>query len=89
MIVVTGAAGFISSCLVGELNRLGHANIVVVDDFSRADKSANLEGKSMVAKISRKDFFHGRPFLLKKLTLFFTLVRAQTPPNLMCVFLTN
>ena len=35
MIVVTGAAGFISSALVGKLNGLGHENIVVVDDFSR------------------------------------------------------
>lgn len=57
MIVVTGAAGFISSCLVGELNNLGHKNIVVVDDFSRAEKAANLSGKSILAKIPRTDFF--------------------------------
>lgn len=57
MIVVTGAAGFISSCLVAELNQLGHNNIVVVDDFSREDKVNNLVGKSIVAKIPRTDFF--------------------------------
>ena len=57
MIVVTGAAGFISSCLVSELNTLGHNNIVVVDDFSREEKVDNLKGKSIVAKIPRTDFF--------------------------------
>ncbi|MFT5820479.1 MAG: ADP-L-glycero-D-manno-heptose 6-epimerase [Crocinitomix sp.] len=57
MIVVTGAAGFISSCLVAELNQLGHENIVVVDDFSREEKINNLAGKSIVAKIPRTDFF--------------------------------
>ncbi|MFK8045423.1 MAG: ADP-glyceromanno-heptose 6-epimerase [Crocinitomicaceae bacterium] len=57
MIVVTGAAGFISSCLVNELNSKGHKKIVVVDDFSRADKAENLAGKTMIAKVPRKDFF--------------------------------
>lgn len=57
MIVVTGAAGFISSCLVAELNRQGHQNIVVVDDFSKSEKNQNLEGKTLVAKVPRMDFF--------------------------------
>ncbi len=57
MIIVTGAAGFISSCLVGELNRKGFKNIVVVDDFSKTEKSANLEGKEIIAKVPRSDFF--------------------------------
>ena len=41
VIVVTGAAGFIGSCLVGYLNEQGYNNIVVVDDFSRSDKAIN------------------------------------------------
>jgi len=57
MIVVTGASGFISSCLVAELNEKGHKDIVVVDDFSREDKNKNLEGKTLVAKVPRMDFF--------------------------------
>ena len=57
MIVVTGAAGFISSCLVAELNAKGFKNIVVVDDFSREDKNQNLFGKELLAKVPRKDFF--------------------------------
>jgi len=36
MIIVTGAAGFIGSCLVGKLNKEGLKDIVVVDDFSDA-----------------------------------------------------
>ncbi len=57
MIIVTGAAGFISSCLVAELNSKGFKDIVVVDDFSRTDKNLNLVGKSLVAKVPRLDFF--------------------------------
>ncbi len=57
MIVVTGSAGFISSCLVAELNQKGFKDIVVVDDFSRPDKNKNLEQKSIVAKVPRLDFF--------------------------------
>jgi ADP-L-glycero-D-manno-heptose 6-epimerase len=56
MIVVTGAAGFIGSCLVGRLNRSGHTNIVAVDDFSKTEKDHNLEGKTLQAKVGRKDF---------------------------------
>ncbi|MEZ4921754.1 MAG: ADP-glyceromanno-heptose 6-epimerase [Crocinitomicaceae bacterium] len=57
MIVVTGAAGFISSCLVQELNKAGYKDIVVVDDFSREDKNKNLFGKTLVAKVPRNNFF--------------------------------
>jgi ADP-L-glycero-D-manno-heptose 6-epimerase len=56
MIVVTGAAGFIASCLVGKLNNEGYNNIVIVDDFSREDKKPNYENKKFVAKVNRDDF---------------------------------
>jgi ADP-L-glycero-D-manno-heptose 6-epimerase len=56
MIVVTGAAGFIGSCLVSRLNKAGYTDIVVVDDFSKKDKAQNLEGKIILAKVGRKDF---------------------------------
>lgn len=56
MIVVTGAAGFIASCLVTELNAAGHQNIVVVDDFSKREKDNNLLGKTLVAKVPRASF---------------------------------
>ncbi len=56
MIVVTGAAGFIGSCLVGRLNADGRQDIVVVDDFSHPEKQSNLEAKSYAEKVHRDDF---------------------------------
>lgn len=56
-IVVTGAAGFIGSCLVGYLNSKGFRHLVLVDEFNRADKSGNLEGKQFEQKIEREHFF--------------------------------
>jgi len=38
MLVVTGAAGFIGSCLAAELNRKGFDDLILVDDFSNLDK---------------------------------------------------
>jgi len=57
MIIVTGAAGFIGSCLVNKLNNKGYRNIVVVDDFSNPQKNKNLEGKAFVKKVHRDEFF--------------------------------
>jgi len=56
-IVVTGAAGFIGSCLVGFLNSKGYDNIIITDDFSRSDKIPNLEGKNIIKKVERELFF--------------------------------
>ena len=57
MIVVTGSAGFIGSNLVGTLNQARYKDIVLVDDFSRANKTSNYETKTFTEKIDRKDFF--------------------------------
>jgi ADP-L-glycero-D-manno-heptose 6-epimerase len=57
MIVVTGAAGFIGSGLVSKLNNEGHKDIVVVDKFDNPEKNKNLEGKSIITKVDRDDFF--------------------------------
>ena len=56
-IIVTGAAGFIGSCIVGYLNEHGHDRLILVDHFGRADKKPNLEGKKFTACIERTDFF--------------------------------
>jgi ADP-L-glycero-D-manno-heptose 6-epimerase len=56
-IVVTGAAGFIGSCLVGFLNAKGYNNLILVDDFSRLDKTPNLESKKFIIKAERESFF--------------------------------
>ena len=56
MIIVTGAAGFIGSCLVSKLNAEGFNDIVVVDEFSHAEKNKNLEGKTFSQKVERDQF---------------------------------
>jgi len=56
MIVITGAAGFIGSCLTGKLNEEGVTDLVLVDDFTKAEKDANLEGKQFSQKIERSQF---------------------------------
>ena len=56
MIIVTGAAGFIGSCLVGKLNESGRTDLVLVDDFTKAEKEANLAGKLFDSKIERTVF---------------------------------
>jgi len=58
MIVVTGAAGFIGSCLVSKLNQEGFKDIVAVDDFSREEKNKNLAGKIFKTEVHR-DIFPG------------------------------
>jgi len=56
MIIVTGAAGFIGSCLVSKLNQEGFTDIILVDDFSDPQKMKNLEGKKYSQKIHRDEF---------------------------------
>ena len=57
MIVVTGAAGFIGSCLVSKLNSEGFNHITVVDKFDNEEKNKNLEGKRILESIDRDNFF--------------------------------
>jgi ADP-L-glycero-D-manno-heptose 6-epimerase len=56
-IVVTGAAGFIGSCLAGMLNDLGYADLILVDLFGEAEKVPNLEGKHFAVQVEREVFF--------------------------------
>lgn len=56
MIVVTGAAGFIGSCLVQHLNAEGLVDIILVDDFSVPSKQGNLKGKKFSKQIHRDEF---------------------------------
>jgi len=56
MIIITGAAGFIGSYLLHTLNRQGIEDIIIVDDFSRADKENNYLTAAYKSAIERKDF---------------------------------
>lgn len=56
MIVVTGAAGFIGSCLIGKLNSEQYYDVVAVDNFSDDKKNKNLEGKRISERVEREDF---------------------------------
>lgn len=59
MIVITGAEGFIGSCLVARLNQDNFNDLVLVDDFdSTKNREKNLENKKYTAKIERKDFLN-------------------------------
>lgn len=56
MIIITGAAGFIGSCLIKKLNDEGYYDLILVDDFSNEIKNKNFEGKKFAQKIYRDEF---------------------------------
>lgn len=56
-IVVTGAAGFIGSCMVQSLNDKGFDNLLLVDDFGIEAKRKNWEGKNYLEVLERHSFF--------------------------------
>lgn len=56
MIIITGAAGFIGSCLARKLNDEGHSYLTLVDDFSQKEKEDNWGNKRYYKKIDRKKF---------------------------------
>jgi ADP-L-glycero-D-manno-heptose 6-epimerase len=56
MIVITGAAGFIGSCLTAYYNASGTRDIMLVDDFSTSEKNKNLADKKFLNFIDRNEF---------------------------------
>jgi ADP-L-glycero-D-manno-heptose 6-epimerase len=56
MIIITGAAGFIGSCLVQKLNDEGYYDLVLVDNFSNENKKKNYETKRYSKKVEREVF---------------------------------
>jgi len=58
MKVITGAAGFIGSCLLGLLNEKGIEDIIIVDDFSKVNKQENYSHKKYKTAIERNEFLN-------------------------------
>ncbi len=56
-IIITGAAGFIGSCMVSYLNQQGFEKLILVDEFDREDKELNLLHKKYIVRVEREEFF--------------------------------
>lgn len=59
MILVTGAAGFIGSVLVKELNLKGRDDLILVDRLGTDEKWKNFRGKSFIEYIHADELFTG------------------------------
>ena len=53
-IIVTGAAGFIGSYMVGLSQSKGYNNIIIVDEFSDNEKKSNYNDKKITDFIERE-----------------------------------
>lgn len=56
-IIVTGAYGFIGSCLVSYLNQKGFENLILVDAFDADEKELNLLHKKYIVRVERDNLF--------------------------------
>ena len=56
-LIVTGAAGFIGSCMVEYLNEQGYENLILVDDFGVEAKRKNWESKKFTQIVERHFLF--------------------------------
>ena len=56
MIIVTGAAGFSASNVVGALNGCGRQDLMLVDDFSKKEKQRNYQDKQYQGLLDRNGF---------------------------------
>ncbi len=54
LILITGAAGFIGSCMVQYLNEQGIENIILVDKFTEAEKQKNWKHKKFKYLVDRE-----------------------------------
>lgn len=53
MIVLTGAAGFIGSCLLAKFHEEGLTDVLIADAFGDPEKEKNLRGKTCRARLDR------------------------------------
>lgn len=78
MIVVTGAAGFIGSCLIRKINEDKLGDILAVDDFSDKNKLKNLEGKMIKQFTDRNEFIKNPSIVGKPDFIFHIGARTDT-----------
>lgn len=88
MIIVTGAAGFIGSCLVRKLNDEGHVkDVIVVDDFYKSYKDKNLDNKLILEWIHRDIFLKWFQKFGKRIECVFHLgARTDTAEKDVAIF---
>jgi ADP-L-glycero-D-manno-heptose 6-epimerase len=61
MIIVTGGAGFIGSCVVRTLNDAGMDDIIIVDNINTTDKWLNMRNKKYIKYVHKNDFLEVLP----------------------------
>lgn len=61
MIIVTGGAGFIGSCVVRTLNDAGIEDIIIVDNIALTDKWMNMRNKKYIKYIHKSEFLQELP----------------------------
>lgn len=68
MIIVTGGAGFIGSCIVRTLNDMGIDDIVIVDHIATTEKWMNMRNKRYLEYINRDEFLQRLPEFAGRVT---------------------
>lgn len=61
MIIVTGGAGFIGSCVVRTLNDNGIKDIIIVDNIAETDKWMNMRNKQYIKYVHKSKFLEELP----------------------------
>lgn len=61
MIIVTGGAGFIGSCVVRTLNDAGIEDIIIVDNIASTDKWLNMRNKKYIKYVHKSEFLDELP----------------------------
>ena len=56
MIILTGGAGFIGSCMLEALNKAGRQDVLIVDSLGKGQKWKNLVGKTYIEIVSKQEF---------------------------------
>ena len=93
-IIVTGAAGFIGSYMVGYLNRKGYNNIIIVDEFSDNEKKSNYNDKKITDFVERDKLLEWLDHETGKIShalsgLFFTSEPGQIQLNSIIPYMKN